>query len=148
MTGPAQARPRRLELAISVVVLAVLGTIPVWTQAWWTALPFAAAFGGVLGGRWVRWFWALPLGFAAGAIVWGIELALLPADPRSRLAAVLGPAEGVSGTVFLLLGPILFGLVAAVTAAAAAGALRLALDRRRDGSGAHPPESVPPGVAH
>jgi hypothetical protein len=148
MTGQARPHPGRLELLVTVAVLVVLATIPAWTQAWWTALPFAAAFGGMLGGRWVRWFWALPLGFAAGAIVWGIELALLPADPRSRLAAVLGPAEGVSGFVFLLLGPVLFGVVSAVTALAAAGALRLAGDRQPDEHGPSTSETVPPGAAH
>jgi hypothetical protein len=138
MTPP---RPSRTELIISAVVLVVLATIPLWTPAWWTALPFAGVFGGLAGGRWLRWFWSIPLGFAAGALAWGLELAVLPADPRSRLADVLGAAEGFSPTVFTLLGPMLFGLVTAVVAAALAGALRLATDWR-----APPVSTVPAGA--
>jgi len=135
---PTRPRPSWRELLVGVVVLVVLATIPLWTLGWWTALPFAAAVGGLAGGRWLRWFWSLPLGFAAGALAWGLELALLPGDPRSRLAEVLGAAQGLSATVFLLLGPILFGLVAAVTAAALAGGLRFASDLRGQG-----PDLVP-----
>jgi hypothetical protein len=123
-------RPSRIEVFLSVIVLVALATIPLWTLAWWTALPFAAALGGIVGGRWLRWFWSLPVGWAAGGLAWAIELALLPADPRSRLADVLGSAEGLSGTLFIGLGPILFGLVSAVTAATVAGALRLAPEDR------------------
>lgn len=141
MTTPSSRGVSRFELLVGLVVMAALGTVPLWTQSWWTALPFATAVGGIVGGRWLRWFWAMPIGFAAGALAWGLELAGLPGDPRSRLADVLGPAEGVSGTVFLLLGPILFGLTAAVVATALAGALRLAHDLRRRES------EVPAGAA-
>jgi hypothetical protein len=136
-------RPRHPwpELPVTVVVLAALATIPVLTNAWWTALPFATVLGGVVGGRWVRWYWGLLVGFAAGALSWGIELALLPADPRTRLADVLGPAEGLSGTLILLIGPILFGVVTAVTSTALAGAFRLAFDRPEATTG----RPVPPG---
>jgi hypothetical protein len=119
-----------LERVVSLVVVGALATLPLWTQAWWTALPFAAALGGVVGGRWMRWFWALPVGFAAGALVWGLELALLPVAPRSRLTDVLAPAEGLSSALFLVIGPILFGLVAAVTGVAVSGALRLGSELR------------------
>ncbi|MGA7860353.1 MAG: hypothetical protein WCB19_00665, partial [Thermoplasmata archaeon] len=112
-TGP---RPSRPEFLFALLVLVALATIPLWTLGWWTALPFAAAAGGWAGGRWLRWLWSWPLGFAAGALAWGLELAILPSDPRSRLADVLGAAQGLPATVFLFLGPILFGLVAAVTA--------------------------------
>ena len=129
MTGPSRSRAWRGEWVIALVVVVVLGSIPFWTEAWWTCLPFAAVLGGVLGGRWIRWYWAPVIGFVAGAGAWGIELLLLPADPRTRLADALGPAEGVSGPVLTLLGPILFGLVAAVCAAAVAGAFRLAFEQ-------------------
>jgi hypothetical protein len=125
MTRSSGRRPARFELVTSVVVIGVLATIPLWAEGWWTALPFAAALAGVVGGRWLRWFWALPVGFAAGALVWAIELALIPVDPRTRLTNVLAPAEGLSPAVFLAIGPILFGLIAAVAGWAVAGALRL-----------------------
>jgi hypothetical protein len=106
-------------------------TVPLWALGWWTALPFATVLGGLAGGRWLRWYWGPPVGFLGGALAWGLELARLPATPRERLADVLGAAEGVSGTVFLVLGPVLFGLVALVTSAAFAGLFRGALDGRR-----------------
>ncbi len=132
-----RTRPSRVELVLSSVAVAALATLPLWTPAWWSALPFATAVGGIVGGRWLRWVWSLPLGFAAGALAWGLELAWLPGVPRSRLADVLGAAQGMSATVFLLLGPVLFGIVAAVAAAAFAGALRLAANlsgRNADGA--------------
>lgn len=140
MTGPARSPSSRWELVASVIVVGALATVPLWVQGWWTALPFAAALGGIVGGRWIRSFWALPVGFAAGALAWGVELALLPADPRARLADVLAPAEGLSPTVFLVIGPILFGLVAAVTSLAVAGAIRLIYHRRPGPSDAGGPE--------
>lgn len=136
MNASPTSRPSRLELLVVVVVLIVLATVPLWTQGWWTALPFATALGGAVGGRWIPWYWSPPVGFGAGALAWGFELALLPADPRARLAAVLGPADGLSGTLFLLIGPVLFGLVTAVTSTALAGALRLAIGLRRRDEGA------------
>lgn len=129
MMGSTPLRSRRWEWVAFLVVLLVFGSIPFWAQGWWTCLPLAATVGGVIGGRWIRWYWAPVIGFAAGAAAWGVELLLLPAAPRTRLADVLGPVEGVSGPIFTLLGPVLFGLVAAVSAAAVAGAIRLALER-------------------
>ncbi|HLY77711.1 MAG TPA: hypothetical protein VKT21_07490 [Thermoplasmata archaeon] len=141
---PSRTRPSRVELALSIVAVAALATLPQWTSAWWAALPFATAVGGIVGGRWLRWVWSFPLGFGAGALVWGLQLVWLPGVPRSRLADVLGAAQGVSATIFLLLGPVLFGLVAAVTAAALAGALRLATHLRgRNANGAAAPNATP-----
>lgn len=145
MTGANGPRPTRREILVSLLILLVLATIPVWFQAWWTALPLAAGVGGLAGGRWLRWFWALPAGFGAGAVAWAVELALLPADPRTRLAAALGPAEGLSGTLFLLIGPVLFGLLAAVAGTAVAGALRLAKESR--GPRAEPVDHPESGAA-
>jgi hypothetical protein len=145
MIAHSRSRTHPYELVVSVVVVGVLATVPLWFQGWWTALPFAAVLGGVVGGRWMRWFWSLPLGFAAGSVAWGLELALLPADPRTRLADVLAPAEGLSPTVFLVIGPILFGVVAAVTGLAVAGAIRLALDRPPVPSETARAEPVEPG---
>jgi hypothetical protein len=136
-------RPSRLEFFVFVLMLIALGTLPLWTVGWWTALPFATAVGGIIGGRWLRWYWSLPFGFLAGAFAWSLELALVPADPRSRLAEVLGAAEGLSATVFLLLGPILFGLVAAIMAASLAGAIRLVHDPNPPSTARNP---VPAGV--
>ncbi len=147
MTASARRRPSRAELLVSLVILVLLATIPVWVQGWWSALPFAAAVGGIAGGRWLRWFWALPASFAAGALAWGFELALLPADPRARLADALGPAEGLTGTLFLLIGPLLFGVVAAVTGTAVAGALRLASETQRSPTGPQRTESPESGTA-
>jgi hypothetical protein len=145
MIARSRSRTHPYELVASVVVVGVLATVPLWIQGWWTALPFAATLGGVVGGRWMRWFWSLPVGFAAGALAWGLELSLLPADPRTRLADVLAPAEGLSPTVFLVIGPILFGVVAAVTALAVAGAIRLAVDRPPDTPETVRAEPVEPG---
>jgi hypothetical protein len=128
-------RPSWAELLLSLVVLVLLATLPLWFRGWWTALPFAAAVGGMVGGRWFRWYWSLPAGFAAGAVAWGLELALLPALPRTRLADGLGPAEGLTGTLFVLIGPVLFGVVVAVAAMAVAGALRLPSAFPRTASG-------------
>lgn len=145
MTAISTSRHRVYELVASIAVVGALASIPLWTQGWWTALPFAATFGGLLGGRWVRWFWSLPASFAAGALAWAVELAGLPADPRARLTDVLAPAEGLSPSLFLLIGPILFGLVAAVAGLAVAGALRLARDRPIDPTGTLPAEPAASG---
>ncbi len=141
MTGNPRPRPTWAELAAEVVVLAVLVTVPVWALGWWTALPFATAFGGVVGGRWLRWYWAPVAGFAAAALVWTTELGLLPAGPRLRLAHALGPAEGLSATTFILIGPVLIGLVAALFATGAAGAVRLATEWK---NAPEPPVAVAP----
>jgi len=132
--APRHGRPWPEFLAY-VAVLLVLGTIPFWSTGWWTALPFAVVLGGYPAGRWLRWFWGSVLGFAAGAITWVLQLADLPADPRTRLADVLGAAQGLSGTLFTLLGPLLFGLVALVAATALAGGVRLVVGARRPDSG-------------
>lgn len=145
MTASAGRGPRILELGVEVVVLAALATVPFWALGWWTALPFATALGGIVGGRWIRWYGAPVAGFAGGAIPWAIELALIPVAPRVRLARALGPAEGLSGTAFILIGPILFGVVSAVTAAAAAGALRMASAWRTEPS-PRPAEPMPDPV--
>lgn len=125
MTGSQRPRPSWAEVLAEVVALALLATVPLWTLGWWTALPFAAAFGGVVGGRWLRWYWAPVAGFAAAALVWSVELGLLPVGPRLRLAHALGPADGLSATAFILIGPVLIGLVAALLATGVAGAVRL-----------------------
>jgi len=143
MTDASRSGMSRIEPLAYAIVVVGLATIPLWSLGWWTALPFATVLGGYAGGRWVRWFWALPLGFVAGSLAWGLELALLPADPRSRLADILGAAQGVSGTLFTLLGPILFGVVAAAMATALAGGVRLVVELRRPAPSAGPSSTGP-----
>ncbi len=121
-TGP---RPSRREFLFALLVLVVLATIPLWTLGWWTALPFAAAAGGL--GRWSL----APLALVLAAGIRGRRSRVgprarsrSPATPDPDSPTCSAPPRDCSTTVFLFLGPILFGLVAAVTAAALAGGLR------------------------
>jgi hypothetical protein len=116
-------------LAVVAVVTAAAGLVAVFAASWWAWLPLLAFWGGLVGIRW-RWLLAPITGFVLGLGVWAGELLLLPTDPRTALASALGPAEGVSGSVFLLLGPLLFGLTVAVGAAAFAGGVRWARESR------------------
>ena len=105
-------------LAASAAALAAGFLVP----AWWALLPIAVLWGGIVG-AWRRWYLSLPVGFVIGAVSWLGILATLPSAARASLAAQLGAAEGLGPVTFLLLGPLLFGLVAAAGAAALAGAI-------------------------
>jgi hypothetical protein len=58
---------------------------------------------------------------------------------------VLAPAEGLSPALFLVIGPILFGVVTAVASLAVAGALRLPPAVRTGAVEPERPEPAQPG---
>lgn len=121
----------RRFLLLLILFLLVSQSLLVLASAepyWWAALP-VLSLTGVVGWR-SRWIFAPLLGFAVGFGFWGVELALLPAIPRARLANVLAGGLGVSPTVVYLIGPLLLGVLAAFGAMTVAGGLRLFDDLR------------------
>lgn len=132
MTGATSRPSRRTRWAGGVVLgaLAVaLAVLAALAFAWWAALPIALLVGGLMGLR-GRWYLGWAGGFAVGFGYWGALLLALPAGPRGRLASQLASAEGLSSGLFTVLGPLLFGVVAAVGAGAVAGALAWVRERR------------------
>jgi hypothetical protein len=112
--------PKALLLAGLVVALAAVAFL---VPMWWSPVPLLSLVGWV-GAR--RFYPLAPLaGFVVGFGLWGALLLTLPSLPQERLTEVLARAEGTSPTLFFLLGPLLFGLVVALGAAAVAGMIRL-----------------------
>jgi hypothetical protein len=135
-------RSRRIRQMVPFLFLVLtqpLLLVVVIVPAWWAALPVLAVWG-VVGWR-NRWIWAPLAGFALGFGFWTFELLLLPAAPRERLAAVIGAGLGASPTVALVIGPLLFGVLAAMAALTVAGALRTWEDLRAP-SGTSPSPTI------
>lgn len=122
----------------------VFGIAAALAFAWWAALPIAMLAGAVLGLR-GRWYLGWAGGFGVGFGTWAAVLLALPAGPRGRLASQLASAEGLSSGLFTFLGPLLFGVVAAVGAGAVAGAIAWERERRayRDAGPSSPAEPSP-----
>ncbi len=99
------------------------------SSAWWAALPISIFVGSLVGLRWRAGFGWLA-SFAVGFGYWTVLLFLLPTGPREALTTQLARAEGIPGALFLFLGPLLFGLVAAVGAGAVVGGVLVWRERR------------------
>ncbi len=124
MTEPGP-RPRRGPLVVAAgVLVAASAAVAYLVAAWWSIVPLAAVLGG-LAGIGLRWYLAPVVGFLSGFAGWAVPLLLLPAEPRTKLADVLGAAEGLSGPFFLWLGPLLIGLLGLLAGCALFCALRL-----------------------
>lgn len=118
------ARGRFHLLGVLVIILAAGFLLLVYlSPGWWAVLPISILVGAVLGLR-LRWFLAWAGGFACAFGYWVAVLLTLPAGPRESLATQLGSATGIPATLFLLLGPLLVGLLGAVGAGALAGGVR------------------------
>jgi hypothetical protein len=119
---PAGRRLRRIAPYVFLLVGQLWLVVVVIFPEWWAALPILSLWG-IVGWR-NRWFWAPLAGFLLGFGYWIFELLLLPAAPRGRLAAVIGAGLGTNATVALVIGPLLFGVLACLAALTVAGALR------------------------
>ncbi len=122
-----RGRPSTTFLIVLVFLLVSqpLLLLVVLLPYWWAPLPILSVWG-VLG--WKRsWLWSLLVGFLLGFGYWGIQLLFLPAGPRAKLAVIIanGIGSGTPVAVAYLLGPLLFGLLAAFAALTVAGGLRL-----------------------
>ncbi len=128
--APPTAAPRTSVLRgrkgrmVLIMVLAVVLAIPaIFVPFWWATLPLLSLFGLV---AWKGPYWlAGVLGGIVGALFWVAELEFYPSAAVTRLTAALAGAEGFTPTVLFLLGPLLFGLLAALAALTVAGGLRL-----------------------
>ena len=119
LTAPRHRRSL-LGSVIGIVLAAAFLMIVYLSPAWWAALPISILVGSAIGLRWRAGFGGLAA-FAVGFGYWTVLLFLLPSGPRDALTNQLAQAEGLPGPLFLFLGPLLFGLVAAVGAAAVVG---------------------------
>ncbi len=120
---PLTAPRRRRSLVgsvIGIVLAAAFLMIAYLSPAWWAALPISILVGSAIGLRWRAGFGWLAA-FAVGFGYWTVLLLLLPSGPRDALTNQLAEVEGLPGPLFLFLGPLLFGLVAAVGAGAVLG---------------------------
>lgn len=124
----ASAAPKRglsresLLLLLFILVSQPLLLLVVLVPYWWAALPILSIWG-VVGWK-KSWVFAPLLGFFLGFGYWVALLLSLPTGPRERLAVIIGANEGFSSSVALVIGPILFGVLAAFAALTVAGALR------------------------
>ena len=130
--GSKRRRPSTTFLIVLVFLLVSqpLLLLVVLLPYWWAPLPILSVWG-VLG--WKRsWLWSLLVGFLLGFGYWGVQLLSLPAGPRAKLAVIIanGIGTGTPVAVAYLLGPLLFGLLAALAALTVAGGLRLWEDLR------------------
>ncbi len=108
---------------IGIILAAAFLMVAYLAAAWWAALPISILVGSAIGLRWRAGFGGLAA-FAVGFGYWTVLLLLLPSAPREALTNQLAGAEGLPGPVFLFLGPLLFGLVAAVGAVAVVGGVQ------------------------
>ena len=114
---------------IGVILAAAFLMVAYLVSAWWAALPISILVGSAIGLRWRAGFGGLAA-YAVGFGYWTVLLLLLPSAPREALTNQLAAAEGLPGPLFLFLGPLLFGLLAAVGAVAVVGGVLWWRERR------------------
>ncbi len=131
--SPASARQRSTTfwiLLLFILVSQPLLLIVVVVPYWWASLPILSVWG-VIG--WKRsWVWAFLAGLLLGLGFWGAQLLALPSGPRAKLAVIIASGIGPNVPAYLayVLGPLLFGLLAGLSALTVAAGLRLWDDMR------------------
>jgi small-conductance mechanosensitive channel len=121
----ASSRRGRFLSILLVIVVLVTATVAtaIFMPYWWAPLPAISLLGLA---SWRRhYLWAPMLGGLAGFLLWVVEMAILPQTPLSRLETAVAGIEGMSTFAISYLGPLLFGITAALAATTIGGLHRV-----------------------